>query len=446
MAHRDQPGVRGQILERQRLERPEHEHREHAHGTEPDPSRARRRTANGARRSALGRRGRGFANLYLDHLAQGFGQMRPHDPGRAPYGASSGRPPVCGSFTGLIFAGFVRCGITGTRIGRGGRSASWIARFRRGAVRNYAMSRAYLCVSVAAVSDGKGRRGPSAPLVRGHHGRGRRGGSSLSSRDSAPSRPYLLAPDVLRRPRPASMHLADVAPRVELGTHLDHERGRASERAGGPHGADGPLHPGVRPPAAVVPRGAGRSRPGALGILESLGYAVESSVDAVRARTPRRPTQPYRPDPSEPGRPGSRDLLEVPVTTRRLACAPSGARTVDRSSRAAADKGTAEGLVRVAEDEIASARRAAPDAARHPQRRPRERRRGVGREPVSQRTRSRRDASSIGCALFSSLLAAQGSRSSVSPTYRRSFVNERACGVSERRRSGSRTCRRRSRW
>jgi len=67
--------------------------------------------------------------------------------------------------------------------------------------------------------------------------------------------------------------------------------------------------------------------PSTLGILEDLGYAVDSSV------TPHvdwsdvspglsfvdAPTQPYHPDRVDPARRGSSSLLEVPVTTRRRA-------------------------------------------------------------------------------------------------------------------------------
>jgi hypothetical protein len=67
--------------------------------------------------------------------------------------------------------------------------------------------------------------------------------------------------------------------------------------------------------------------PATLGILEDLGYAVDSSV------TPHvdwsdvspglsfvdAPAQPYHPDRSHPARRGTSPLLEVPVTTRRRA-------------------------------------------------------------------------------------------------------------------------------
>jgi hypothetical protein len=69
--------------------------------------------------------------------------------------------------------------------------------------------------------------------------------------------------------------------------------------------------------------------PNTVPILESLGYAVESSV------TPHvdwshvskglsfvgAPAQPYHPDPGDPARPGTSSLLEVPVTIRPRALA-----------------------------------------------------------------------------------------------------------------------------
>jgi hypothetical protein len=107
-----------------------------------------------------------------------------------------------------------------------------------------------------------------------------------------------------------------------------------------------------------------------IGILESLGYAVESSVTphmdwssagAPGLAFPGAPTQPYRPDPSDPGRRGDASILEVPVTIRRrlVNALPLVGSRIDplwlRPTR-----GTAERLVRVAEDEVADARRRAP--------------------------------------------------------------------------------------
>jgi hypothetical protein len=105
-------------------------------------------------------------------------------------------------------------------------------------------------------------------------------------------------------------------------------------------------------------------------ILESLGYHVESSVtphmDWSSAGSPGltfegAPTQPYNPDPWNPSRPGSAKILEVPVTIRKRlvnAVPVIGKRVDPRWLRPT--RGTAEALVRVAEDEIADARRRAP--------------------------------------------------------------------------------------
>jgi hypothetical protein len=64
--------------------------------------------------------------------------------------------------------------------------------------------------------------------------------------------------------------------------------------------------------------------PSSIGILESLGYAVESSVTPFMDWSDKAPglsfalspTQPYHPDAGEPSRVGSSEILEVPVTIR----------------------------------------------------------------------------------------------------------------------------------
>ena len=205
MAHRDEAGVRGQILERQRVEDPEDEHREHADGAEPDPRAARGRTTRGAgrarssgsRSTAIGCRS---GTRCLDRFARGFGHMRRHDPGRAPYGARFGRPPVCGWFTGPRFLGRkLRAALDGPW------ATAWrtlrverIATVGAGAVRKYAMSRAYLCVSIDTESDkGKGWRsrrpmsfeGITDGVVERLHPLFERFGAKPT---------YLLSPEVLR--------------------------------------------------------------------------------------------------------------------------------------------------------------------------------------------------------------------------------------------------------
>jgi hypothetical protein len=113
-----------------------------------------------------------------------------------------------------------------------------------------------------------------------------------------------------------------------------------------------------------------------LGILDSLGYAVESSVTPHMDWSSKgsagltfagAPTQPYHPDPEHPARPGTSRLLEVPVTIRPAALANVplvGGLLEPRWLRPS--RGTAEGLVEVANDEIAEAERARPSGARAP--------------------------------------------------------------------------------
>jgi hypothetical protein len=109
-----------------------------------------------------------------------------------------------------------------------------------------------------------------------------------------------------------------------------------------------------------------------LGILESLGYTVDSSVTPHMDWSSKgsaglsfagAPTQPYRPDHARPSRPGGRGILEVPVTIRPAALArvPVVGKLVEprwlRPSR-----GTGQALIEVAKDEIADAERAQPGA------------------------------------------------------------------------------------
>jgi hypothetical protein len=107
-----------------------------------------------------------------------------------------------------------------------------------------------------------------------------------------------------------------------------------------------------------------------IGILEGLGYSVESSVTpnidwtssgAKGLSFEGAPTQPYRPDPKDPARRGDAMLLEIPVTIRRrlLNGLPGiGRRVEPRWLRPTWTK--ADALIRLAEDEIADARRSAP--------------------------------------------------------------------------------------
>lgn len=107
-----------------------------------------------------------------------------------------------------------------------------------------------------------------------------------------------------------------------------------------------------------------------IGILEELGYAVESSVtpniDWSDQGSPGlsfagAPTQPYHPDRDDPGKPGESSLLEIPITIRRrlLNSLPGiGKKLEPRWLRPTWTSGDA--LIRLAEDEIGEARRNTP--------------------------------------------------------------------------------------
>jgi hypothetical protein len=248
------------------------------------------------------------------------------------------------------------------------------------------MSRAYLCVSIDTECDkGKGWRSRRPMSFDGiHDGVAKRLQPLFASFGAKPT--YLLSPEVLRDERSVEA-LRALEPGSELGTHLH-----------GEYAEPGAFEPDVTrdfqrdyPPELErekltyltdlfirafsqqpVSFRAGRFGVGAasIGILESLGYAVESSVTphmdwasagakglAFRGA----PTQPYRPDRADPGRPGDAALLEVPVTIRRrLANAIPfvGSRLDPAWLRPT--RGTGAALVRVAEDEIADARRRSP--------------------------------------------------------------------------------------
>lgn len=257
---------------------------------------------------------------------------------------------------------------------------------RPAAVGSYAMSRAYLCVSIDTESDkGKGWRsrrpmsfeGITDGVVKRLHPLFERFGAKPT---------YLLSPEVLRDEACVET-FRKLAPSSELGTHLH-----------GEFAEPGAFEPDVTkdfqrdyPPDVERQKltyltdlfirafdhqpqsfRAGRFGIGAatIGILESLGYAVESSVtpnmDWTSSGAPGlsfkgAPTQPYHPDPHEPERPGSSTILEVPVTIRRrlLNAVPGiGRRVEPRWLRPT--RGTEAGLVHVAEDEIAEARRLGP--------------------------------------------------------------------------------------
>jgi hypothetical protein len=248
------------------------------------------------------------------------------------------------------------------------------------------MSRAYLCVSIDTECDkGRGWRSKKPLAFTGiTDGVMQRLQPMFAEYGAKPT--YLLSPEVMRDEQSVAA-LRTIAGSAELGTHLH-----------GEYAEPGAFEPDVTkefqrdyPPDVERQKltyltdlfirafdhqpmsfragrfGIGKS---SIGILESLGYAVESSVtphvDWTDSGAPGlafedAPTQPYRPDPSDPGRPGDATILEVPVTIRRrLANAIPfvGPRLERRWLRPT--KGTTDGIVRVAEDEIADARRRAP--------------------------------------------------------------------------------------
>ncbi|HEY8074463.1 MAG TPA: hypothetical protein VIF62_10140 [Labilithrix sp.] len=247
-------------------------------------------------------------------------------------------------------------------------------------------SRAYLCVSIDTECDkGKGWRSRKPMSFDGiHDGVVKRLHPLFVEHGAKPT--YLLSPEVLRDERCVEA-LRALEGGSELGTHLHGEYAEPGafepdmtrefqrdytpeiEREKLTYLTDLFIRAFAHQPVSFR---AGRFGIGAssIGILESLGYAVESSVtphmDWSSAGAPGlsfhgAPTQPYRPDPIDPARPGDAAILEVPVTIRRrfANALPIVGRLVDpdwlRPTR-----GTAEKLVRVAEDEIAEARRRSP--------------------------------------------------------------------------------------
>ncbi len=248
------------------------------------------------------------------------------------------------------------------------------------------MSRAYLCVSIDTESDkGKGWLSKRPMAFTGvTDGVAKRLHPMFEEYGAKPT--YLLSPEILRDEGCVEI-FRRLEPSCELGTHLH-----------GEYAEPGAFEPDVTkdfqrdyPPDVErqkltyltdlfirafgqQPRSfrAGRFGIGSstIGILESLGYAVESSVtphmDWSSSGAPGlsfvdAPSQPYRPDPSDAARPGSSTLLEVPVTIRRrlLSLVP-GLRSRIEPNWLRPSRGSASKLVRVAEDEIAEARRTTP--------------------------------------------------------------------------------------
>ena len=206
---------------------------------------------------------------------------------------------------------------------------------------------------------------------------------------------YLLSPEVIRDEASAEAlaKLAGGGADAELGTHLHGEYAEPGafepdvtsvfqrdytpdvERAKLGYLTDLFARAFGRKPASFR---AGRFGIGSasLGILEDLGYAVESSVTphmdwsssgAKGLSFVGAPTQPYHPDPRAPTRRGASKLLEVPVTIRprRINRLPVVGKLVDprwlRPTR-----GTPGALVDLARDEIEDARARDGDAAKAP--------------------------------------------------------------------------------
>ena len=247
-------------------------------------------------------------------------------------------------------------------------------------------SRAYLCVSIDTECDkGKGWRAKRPMSFAGvHEGVVKRLQPLFAKFRAKPT--YLLSPEVLRDASCIEA-LERIEPSCELGTHLHGEYAEpgahepdvtkdfqrdyppAVEREKMTYLTDLFIRAfGHQPMSFRAGRyGIGRS---SIPILEALGYTVESSVTPSMDWTSAgakglefidSPTQPYRPDPDVPGRRGDAKILEVPITIKKRVWQHLpfvGRRVEPRWLRPT--RGTADALVRVAEDEIADARRAAP--------------------------------------------------------------------------------------
>ena len=248
------------------------------------------------------------------------------------------------------------------------------------------MSRAYLCVSIDTECDkGKAWRCQKPMAFAGiHDGVLKRLHPMFTSMGGKPT--YLLSPEILRDPGCVEV-FRSIEKESELGTHLHGEYAEPDafepdvtsvfqrdyppeiERAKLTYLTDLFIRAfGHQPLSFRAGRfGIGKA---SLGILESLGYHVESSVTPHMDWTSSgakglafhdAPTQPYRPDLEEPGRVGDAKIWEVPVTIRKSmwnALPAIGKKLEPRWLRPT--RGTPAGLVRVAEDEIADARRRAP--------------------------------------------------------------------------------------
>ena len=248
------------------------------------------------------------------------------------------------------------------------------------------MSRAYLCVSIDTECD----KGPAWRSRRPMSFEGVRVGiverlqPMFAAFGAKPT--YLISPEVIRD-EPSVEALRKISGSCELGAHLHGEYAEPDawepqvtrdfqrdyeddvEKQKLTFLTDQFIRAFEHQPASFR---AGRFGIGkrTVGLLEDLGYAVDSSVtpnvDWSSSGSPGlsfagAPTQPYRPDREDPARTGDSSLLEIPITTRRRfwnAVPGIGKRLDPRWLRPTWTN--AEALVRLAEDEIADARRAAP--------------------------------------------------------------------------------------
>ncbi|MCL2778766.1 MAG: hypothetical protein FWD73_12260 [Polyangiaceae bacterium] len=248
------------------------------------------------------------------------------------------------------------------------------------------MSRVYLCVSIDTECDkGKDWRSKAPMGYRGiHNGITERLQPLFASFGAKPT--YLLSPEIMRN-EPCVEALRRVASSCELGTHLHGEYaepGAFEPEVTKDFQRNYPPHIEQQKIKYLTDRfkcafdrkpmsfRAGRFGigPHTIGILEHLGYTVESSVTphmdwgtsgAPGLAFPNAPTQPYRPDRICPGRPGSAQILEVPITIRKrwLNALPLvGSRIDPRWLRPS--RGSAKALITLAENEITSAQQNAP--------------------------------------------------------------------------------------
>lgn len=203
------------------------------------------------------------------------------------------------------------------------------------------MARVFLCVSIDCECDkGAGWRS-QRPLGFAGISEGIVGRLEPLFRAHGAKATYLLSPEVIRDPKSAEALLA-LGSSCELGAHLHGEYaepGAHEPDVTQDFQRDYPREVEAKKLAYLTdlftrtfgraPRSfrAGRFGIGenSIGILEELGYDVESSVTPFMDWSSKgskglsflkAPTQPYRPDPSHPSRPGRSTLLEVPVTIR----------------------------------------------------------------------------------------------------------------------------------